>query len=366
MQYSRAGLVALLFALIISLVSAVPIPDTESIISSTLSSRSIQNLNEQDRTQLELGAARIPEISLRGRTTTLPRAAKLELTRRQIPIDVDEQLVRRNIFSKIKHAFQSLGHKIKSGFQKAGSAIKKGFQKAGGAIKKGFQKVGGAIKKGFQKAGGAIKKGFQKVKQGFQKAGSAIKKGFQKAGHAIKKVAQKVGNGIKHAAKKVWHFVKTTGAKVAKFGLKVVQSVGEVVGHVASFIPGIGKPIQQAIHGVTKVAGVISDHIHVKLGAKLEKGMKIMNKADQIMDYIPRRREFLEEEVSRSGISVKHIISRNVTISTHWKIEKNPILRLTDGIFTRVMIWIGSEHVQLEIQVYALGYGDIYTSSYYR
>jgi len=250
-----------------------------------LSSRSIQNLNGQDRTQLELGAARIPEISLRGRTTTLPRAAKLELTRRQIPIDVDEQLVRRNIFSKIKHAFQSLGHKIKSGFQKAGSAIKKG-----------FQKVGGAIKKGFQKAGGAIKKGFQKVKQGFQKAGSAIKKGFQKAGHAIKKVAVKVGNGIKHAAKKVWHFVKTTGAKVAKFGLKVVQSVGEVVGHVASFIPGIGKPIQQAIHGVTKVAGVISDHIHVKLGAKLEKGMKIMNKADQIMDYIPRRREFLEEE----------------------------------------------------------------------
>ena len=130
-------------------------------------------------------------------------------------------------------------------------------------------------------------------------------------------VAQKVGNGIKTgaptrkcinarfliltsitilAAKKVWHFVKTTGAKVAKFGLKVVQSVGEVVGKVAQFIPAIGKPIQQAIHGVSKIAGVISDHINVKLPGKLEKGMKVMNKANQIMDYIPRRRDFSEEE----------------------------------------------------------------------
>jgi hypothetical protein len=72
--------------------------------------------------------------------------------------------------------------------------------------------------------------------------------------------------------------------------------VGEVVGKVAAFIPGIGKPIQQAIHGVTKVAGVVSDRIHVKLSRKLEKGMKVMEKADKIMDYIPRRREFSEEE----------------------------------------------------------------------
>ena len=96
------------------------------------------------------------------------------------------------------------------------------------------------------------------------------------------------------AAKKVGNFVKTTGAKVAKFGLKVVQSVGEVVGHVASFIPGVGKGVQQAIHGVSKVAGVVSDHIHAKLSSKLEKGMKVMNKADKIMGYMPR--EFSEEE----------------------------------------------------------------------
>jgi hypothetical protein len=98
------------------------------------------------------------------------------------------------------------------------------------------------------------------------------------------------------AAKAVGHFVKTTGAKVAKFGLKVVQSVGEVIGKVASFIPEVGKPIERAIHGVSKAAGAISDHIHAKLSAKLQKGMKVMNKANEIMGYIPRRRDLSEEE----------------------------------------------------------------------
>ena len=64
--------------------------------------------------------------------------------------------------------------------------------------------------------------------------------------------------------------------------------MGEVVGHVASYIPGVGKGIQQAIHGVSKVAGVVSDHIHAKLSKKLQKGMNVMNKADKVMDYIPR------------------------------------------------------------------------------
>ena len=70
--------------------------------------------------------------------------------------------------------------------------------------------------------------------------------------------------------------------------------MGEVVGKVAGFIPGIGKPLGKAIEGVSKVAGVVSDRIHVKLPAKLQKGMDVMNKADKIMSYIPR--EFLEEE----------------------------------------------------------------------
>jgi hypothetical protein len=70
--------------------------------------------------------------------------------------------------------------------------------------------------------------------------------------------------------------------------------VGEVAGHVASFIPGVGKPVQQAINGVSRVAGVISDRIPAKLSSKLQKGMNVMNKADKIMSYIPR--DLSEEE----------------------------------------------------------------------
>ena len=62
MQYSRAGLVVLVFSLIISFVSAVPIPATESGL---LSSRSV-TLNGDDIT----ASLRIPEHSLSGRKST--------------------------------------------------------------------------------------------------------------------------------------------------------------------------------------------------------------------------------------------------------------------------------------------------------
>ena len=87
------------------------------------------------------------------------------------------------------------------------------------------------------------------------------------------------------AAKKVWNFVKTTGAKVAKFGLKIVETAGEVVAKAVSFIPEVGKPIEKAIDGLSKVAGVVSDHIHVKLSTALQKGVNVLNKANKIMSY---------------------------------------------------------------------------------
>ena len=125
MHYSRAGLVALVFALIISFVSAFPIPATESRFSSTLSPYTNPKTNGHDLTQLDNSG--ISEFSFSGRVSTLPLATRL--TRRvryclsscwhlptpiwqQIPTDVnDRRLVRRSIDSKIKHAFQvSLSH----------------------------------------------------------------------------------------------------------------------------------------------------------------------------------------------------------------------------------------------------------------
>jgi len=234
---SRAGLVALLvFALVISFVSAVPIPTTESGLSPTL--------NGLDH-HIQLDNAK---ISLSTAFSAAPRDASTGM---------DDLLVRRS----------SVGSKIKKAFQKVGSAIKHVAQKVGSGIKAAAQKVG-----------------------------SGIKAAAQKVGSGIKKVAQKVGSGVRTAANKVGKFMKTTGAKVAKFGLKVVESVGTLVGKVAGYIPAIGKPIDRAIEGVSKVAGVVSDHIHAKLSSKLQKGMNVMNKADTVMGYIPRRREFLSEE----------------------------------------------------------------------
>jgi ElaB/YqjD/DUF883 family membrane-anchored ribosome-binding protein len=212
---SRAGLVALVFALIISLVSAIPIPTAGFGSSSTLLPNSNPSLNG-------LPEVDTAKISLSGRMSTLPTSTRA-LTRRDISTNMDDQLVRRSVGSKIRAVFQ----KVETG---------------------------------------------------------------------IKHVAQKAVEGVKTAVKKVDNFVRTQGAAVAKFGLKVVESVGEAVGHAAAFIPAIGKPIQEVIHGVSEVAGFASDHIKAKLSSKLQKGTNIMNKADKVMSYIPRRRDFSEED----------------------------------------------------------------------
>jgi len=133
----------------------------------------------------------------------------------------------------------------------------------------------------------------------FKKIGNAIKSAAEKVGAGIKKAAAKVGNGIKTAAKAVEHFAQTTGAKIVKFGTKVVQTVGEVVAKAASFIPDIGKPLEKAIDGVSKVAGVVSDHIHANLSPKLQKGMKVMNAANKVMSYFRRDEEgFQQRDIS--------------------------------------------------------------------
>ena len=63
----------LVFSLIISLVSAAPIPATESGLSSTSSPRN-PNLNGQDHIQLDTPG--IPKISFSGRMSTLPAATR--------------------------------------------------------------------------------------------------------------------------------------------------------------------------------------------------------------------------------------------------------------------------------------------------
>jgi hypothetical protein len=133
----------------------------------------------------------------------------------------------------------------------------------------------------------------------FKKIGNAIKSAADKVGAGIKKAADTVGAGIKTAAKDVEHFAQTTGAKIVKFGTKVVQTVGEVVAKAASFIPDVGKPLEKAIDGVSKVAGVISDHIHANLSAKLQKGMNVMNTANKVMSYFRRDEEgFQQRDIS--------------------------------------------------------------------
>ena len=125
---SRAGLVALVFkfALINSLVSAVPIPATESGLSATvtLPPRSNPSLNGQKHIRSDNA-----KISLSGRMSTLPAATRaltrgvrycpffqlldsiywaswLTFIQEHISTGMDDQLVPRKFSSGIKHIFR--------------------------------------------------------------------------------------------------------------------------------------------------------------------------------------------------------------------------------------------------------------------
>jgi len=201
-----------------------------------------------------------------------------------------QTLVRRSIFTKIKDAFQKAGSAIKSGFQKMGNGIKSGFQKMASGIKNVAQKVGSGIKNVAQKVGNGIKSVAQKVGSGIksvaQKVGSGIKSVAQKVGNGIKNVAQKVGNGVKTAVKVVGNglktagkWVKENGAKIAKAGLKIISTVGSVVGRVASFIPGVGKVVSKGLKYASAGLDKASDAIHANLGG-FGKAMNVMDKIE--------------------------------------------------------------------------------------
>lgn len=88
--------------------------------------------------------------------------------------------------------------------------------------------------------------------------------------------------------------MKKNIGKIAKFGLKVIATTTEVIGKVAGFVPGL-KPLGKVAEGVAKVTDFASDKIPGgNLGGSLEKGMDVMNKAEEIMGYIPR--DLSEEE----------------------------------------------------------------------
>jgi hypothetical protein len=132
---------------------------------------------------------------------------------------------------------------------------------------------------------------FDSIKHAVQKVGNTIKSGIKKVGNAVKTVVHKVGN----AAKKTVHWMKTTGAPAIKFGLKAVSTAGRAASKVVQFVPGWGKPVSVALEAHSKVAGAISDKIPGKIPRKLRRASNVMDKANKIMDYIPRRRGFSEE-----------------------------------------------------------------------
>lgn len=230
----RAGLVGILlfctFCVNVALCSPAPSAPTSLEYASKLDKDSGQTTRDvniiTDLAINELSFSRAEELAY---SVSGGRGEYHEqLVPRSFEEDDDEVVVlyRRNIFSKIKHAFQKLG---------------------------------------------------QGIKHVAQKIGSGIKHAAETVAHGVVHAAKAVAHGVTTAAKKVGHFVKTTGAKIAKFGLKVIATAQAVAAHVVRFIPVVGTAASAALKASSTGLNAASDAIHVSLGKKLDKGMKVMN-----------------------------------------------------------------------------------------
>jgi hypothetical protein len=208
---ARAGLVVLIFALIISFVSAAPIP--VSVSQSGLSSN--QDLIHGD-------TPKVPAVPVNGPISTVSVTARA-FTVNNTPVEFDNHLVRRSIGSKIKAAFQRFGRTLKRGFQKIGAGIKKVAQKIGHGIVTAAKKVGTFVKK---TAGKIAKFGLKILATAAEIGGKII--GFIPGGKIIGKALDGAAKGLDIASDKIH---ANLGSKLEK-GMKVMDKIGKITSYI--------------------------------------------------------------------------------------------------------------------------------------
>jgi len=212
---SRAGLVALVFALIISLVSAAPVPATASGLSSTLSPRSDPSQSDGS------------EINFSGRMSTLPFATRLTLQQDISNTMVDDgQLVRRSLASRTKAIF----HKAKVGLEKIGHGIAHAAKTVAKAVKHEAIMVGKTIVKGVKKAVNFVKTtGAKIVKFGLEVYSTATHL-VGKALHALPGIGQSIGkvlDGASAAADAIQKHIKVHLSNKLEKGMKIMEKIKE-------------------------------------------------------------------------------------------------------------------------------------------
>jgi len=169
---------------------------------------------------------------------------------------------------------------------------------------------------------------WSKFKKSVKKVGHSIGRGIKKAARTVRKVAhavRKVAKKVVHAAKKAVRWVKTNGAKIAKVGLKSMAALSKAASHVAAVIPGVGKPIGLALSNFSKSADFAQQQIHVSLGSKLDKYMKVMDRiqhplgtgaAGKILDAV------LKRDVEEQRLYERDLYERGVDSSFHDNIQR--------------------------------------------
>lgn len=89
------------------------------------------------------------------------------------------------------------------------------------------------------------------------------------------------------AATKVGNFAKAHGALIGKVGLKAMSTAEEAASKVVTKVPGYGEVVGKVMEVEGKVLSKVSNKISVKTSKKVDDAMKGMDKAQDIMEYVP-------------------------------------------------------------------------------
>jgi len=109
------------------------------------------------------------------------------------------------------------------------------------------------------------------------------KNAVKKVGGAVKSVAKGVATaakGVATAAKKTVNYIKKNGATFAKVAFKAVAAASKAASHVVAVIPGIGKPVGQALKQISQVSDFVSSQIPAKMSSGWQKAMNVMEKVE--------------------------------------------------------------------------------------
>lgn len=116
-------------------------------------------------------------------------------------------------------------------------------------------------------------------------------------------------------AKKVVNYVKTKGPEIGKVALKAASTAVEGASKFVQFIPVVGKPLSKVMDVGGKLLNKASNSIHTKVDGGVGNALNGMNKAQQVLKFIPRELAGSYHQRDVAALSARDLYELNAILA---------------------------------------------------